>query len=151
MKNDIFSRDNIFIIDEYLDSKNELFKLVSIKAFELNYVKSVDECYEGLLYRENQQTTGFQDGFAIPHCKDNTVFSPKVLVFKTNPIDWDSLDGKPVTVSLVVLVPQNASNEHLKLLAKLAKALIDNSFQEQIKNGDFDTIYNSISLIMEDK
>lgn len=151
MKNDIFSRDNIFIIDDKINNKTELFKIISTKAFELNYVNSIDECFNGLMFRENQQTTGFQDGFAIPHCKDNTVFNPKILVFKTNPIDWDSLDGKPVTVSLVVLVPENASNEHLKLLAKLAKALIDNDFKEQIKVGNFDTIYKSISLILEDK
>ncbi|QKE72885.1 PTS transporter subunit EIIA [Arthrobacter citreus] len=132
----IFNEQNIFIIEEQIENKDQLFRLIAKRASELGYVYSEEDCYRGLLERENQQTTGFQDGFAIPHCKDNTVKEPKLLVFKTSPIPWDSLDGQPTVFSFVLLIPPNSDKEHLQYLAKIAKSLINDEYRQQLKSAD---------------
>jgi fructose PTS system EIIA component len=137
----IFSEQNIFMVEEQLENKEQLFKLIAKKASELGYVYSEEECFQGLLARENQQTTGFQDGFAIPHCKDSTVKEPKLLVFKTLPIPWDSLDGQPTIFSFVLLIPTQSEKEHLQYLAVIAKSLIDEEYRQQLKEADEQSIY----------
>lgn len=146
----LFNKENIFFVDETVENKDDLFKLISNKAYANKYVKSEKDCYEGLAYRENMQSTGFQDGFAIPHCKDDTVISPKLLIFKTNPIDWDSLDGEPVDFSFVLLVPENASKEHLIYLSKIAKLLTKKEYRKKLKSADEDEIYELVIKGLED-
>lgn len=146
----LFNKENIFFVDETVENKDDLFKLISNKAYTNKYVKSEKECYEGLVYRENMQSTGFQDGFAIPHCKDDTVINPKLLIFKTNPIDWDSLDGEPVDFSFVLLVPENASKEHLIYLSKIAKLLTKKEYRKKLKSADKDEIYELVIKGLED-
>ncbi|MBC1522048.1 PTS transporter subunit EIIA [Listeria aquatica] len=131
--NEIFAEENIFFIEEGLTDKNTFLKIVAEKAAEKELVSSKEACLKGLLEREQQQTTGFQEGFAIPHCKNDTVYSPKLMYFKTAPIPWDSLDGNPITDSFVLLIPEKAADEHLKYLALLSRALIDDEFRSGIK------------------
>ncbi len=145
----IFCEQNVFIVNEQLEEKNQLFKLIAKQASELGYVHSEQACYNGLLAREAQQTTGFEDGFAIPHCKDDTVKEPKLLVFKTRPIPWDSLDGQPTTFAFVLLVPEKAANEHLRYLAKIAKSLIDDGYRAQLKAADTQSIYAKVKEKLE--
>lgn len=146
----LFTKKNIFFIKDNLKNKNDLFKLIASKAYENKYVKSEKECYDGLVYRENMQSTGFQDGFAIPHCKDKTVIDPKLLIFKTNPIDWDSLDGKPVVFSFALLVPDNASREHLIYLSKIAKLLTKKEYRNKLKLSSVEEIYEIVVRGLED-
>ncbi len=145
----IFCEENVFIIDEQLEEKDQLFKLIAKKANKLGYVHGEQDCYKGLQAREAQQTTGFEDGFAIPHCKDDTVKEPKLLVFKTKPIPWDSLDGQPTTFSFVLLVPEKAANEHLRYLAKIAKSLIDDQYRKELKAADSESIYTKVKQKLE--
>lgn len=147
---DIFNKENIFIIEEKIHNKELLFERIAQKAKSMGYVESEKACYEGLVARENEQTTGFQDGFAIPHCKDDTVIKPTLLIFKTQPIEWDSLDGEPIEFSFVLLVPEEASKEHLKILAKIAKSLIDKDYRKKLKKADQQTIYKEVLKKLEE-
>ncbi len=133
--NEIFAEENIFFLEELFTNKDAFLKVVSEKAAENGFVSSKEVCLEGLREREQQQTTGFQDGFAIPHCKNNTVYAPKLMYFKTSPIPWDSLDGSPITDSFALLIPEKAADEHLKYLAILSRALIDDDFRSGIKDS----------------
>ncbi|MCL6573987.1 MAG: fructose PTS transporter subunit IIA [Bacillus sp. (in: Bacteria)] len=145
----IFEKQNIFLVEEQLENKGQLFQLIAKKASELGYVLSEEACYLGVLERENQQTTGFQDGFAIPHCKSKTVKEPKLLVFKTLPIPWDSLDGQDIVFSFVLLIPEQSAKEHLQVLAKIAKSLIDDEYRQQLKVADEQSIYLQVRKKLE--
>ncbi len=51
-----------------------------------------------------------------------------------NPIEWDSLDGKPTEVIIALLIPeQEAGTTHLKLLSKVARLLMKDDFKTQLK------------------
>jgi PTS system fructose-specific IIA component len=151
MNETVFGKENVLINDELISSKEDLFKFIAGTAKKLNYVLSEQDCFNGLMERENQQTTGFQDGFAIPHCKNDTVISPKVLYIKTRPIPWDSLDGEDITESFVLLIPEKGANEHLRILAKIARSLIDSEYRSNLKNAKmkseiFELIANKLEV-----
>ncbi len=88
------------------------------------------------LKREAEGTTGMMDGFAIPHAKTDVVKAANVMVVKAADgiAEWDSLDGAPVTVAIALLVPEGeAGTAHIKLLSKVAEALMDEEFRAQVK------------------
>lgn len=84
-----------------------------------------------LLAREALGSTAFGNGIAIPHVRNpivgQTGKSAISLCFLKNPIDFDAIDGKPVSI-LFTFVTVNVK-EHLHLLAKLAFLLHDQAFQ----------------------
>ncbi|WP_275574544.1 PTS sugar transporter subunit IIA [Enterococcus crotali] len=75
------------------------------------------------------------DGFAIPHAKSSAIKEASILIVKMkNPIEWDSLDGKPTEVIIALLIPeQEAGTTHLKLLSKVARLLMKDDFKTQLK------------------
>ncbi len=85
-----------------------------------------------LLAREALGSTAFGNGIAIPHVRNpivgQTNESAINLCFLKNPIDFDAIDGKPVTILFTLVTP--SVKAHLHLLAKLAFLLHDHGFQD---------------------
>ncbi|MFC6463491.1 PTS sugar transporter subunit IIA [Marinilactibacillus sp. GCM10026970] len=90
----------------------------------------------GILERETLGTTGFGDGFAIPHGKIKDLKQPVlVIVALEEPIEWDALDDQKVEQLFVILVPEkDTDNTHLGLLSTLAYHLMDGETKRQIKS-----------------
>jgi len=84
-----------------------------------------------LLAREALGSTAFGNGIAIPHVRNpivgQTSESAISLCFLKNPIDFDAIDGQPVTILFTLVTPNVKA--HLHLLAKLAFLLHDSGFQ----------------------
>ena len=97
---------------------------------------SADDIYERLLNRERMGSTGIGEGIAIPHCRlkqcDKTF---GVLLQLENPIDFDSIDQKPVDLIFALLVPEEATDEHLKTLSMLAQKLSQEEYREALRNS----------------
>ena len=73
------------------------------------------------------------DGFSIPHAQSDAIKKSKMLILKLNkPIDWNSLDSKPVDVVISFLIPQEDKSEHLEYLSNTAKLLTHKDFVEKI-------------------
>jgi PTS system nitrogen regulatory IIA component len=87
-----------------------------------------------LLARENLQSTGIGDGIAIPHVRNPIVLHvPRPMVtlcFLDKPIDFGSLDGKPVHVLFTLVSP--TVRAHLRLLSRLSFALHDAGFKKAV-------------------
>lgn len=85
-----------------------------------------------LLAREALGSTAFGNGIAIPHVRNpivgQTNESAISLCFLKNPIDFDAVDGQPVTILFTLVTPNVKA--HLHLLAKLAFLLHDQHVQE---------------------
>src|SRR5690606_25849683 len=72
--------------------------------------------YESLIAREKLGSTGFGNGIAIPHCRLKGCPSPiSALLHLNHPVDFDAIDGAPVDLLFVLLVPEAATDEHLEL------------------------------------
>ena len=80
-----------------------------------------DAIYENLIARERLGSTGFGNGIAIPHCRlEDCHQAIGALLQLDGKIDFDALDGQPVDLIFVLLVPQEATEQHLQILKMLA-------------------------------
>lgn len=146
-----FINENLIYIDENLINKDEVFKFISVIAENYNISNDKDSTINSLYERENIMTTGFTDGIAIPHAKDNSIVKPSIIIVKLiNPIKWETLDGEPVDLIISILVPEeNTSNIHLSLLSKLSRKLVDDDFRTFLKNTkDKEMILNELNKIL---
>ncbi len=98
--------------------------------------------------REAMGTTGMQGGFAIPHCKSAAVNDAAIYVVKfANPIDWKSLDGKPIKMAVALFAPDG--DVHLTLLSTVAGMLTDESNRAKLlEAADADAIADAINAAM---
>lgn len=95
---------------------------------------SADELFQQLFNRERLGSTGIGAGIAIPHCRFATHgASLSAVMTLSKPIDFDAADGKPVDVLIAMLVPEDATSEHLQNLAKLAEALQETDFANKLR------------------
>lgn len=79
---------------------------------------------ERLLERERLGSTGVGDGVAIPHARFDELAQPFGLFARLQrPIDFDAIDGKPVDLVFLLLLPAASSREQLTLLASVARHL----------------------------
>ncbi len=132
MNNQIFNEANI-VFDETATTQEEAFQIIADVAYQNGYVKSAADFVEALKLREQESTTGFKDGIAIPHGKSETVLRPGLLLVKyKTPIEWQALDQKSVQVALALTIPVEGASEHLKILSLIARKLIDDGFRETL-------------------
>lgn len=89
---------------------------------------------EAVIKREETGSTGIGFGVAIPHGKSSGVKKPSLAFAKlSKPLDWQSLDGAPVSAVFMIAVPEEAAaNEHLKILIGISRKLIDEDFRNQL-------------------
>lgn len=95
------------------------------------------EQYRAQVYaREEESTTGIGEGIAIPHGKCDAVKTPELaaMVIK-NGVDYDSLDGEPVTLLFLIAAPNTKDNVHLDVLSKLSVMLMDENFTTSLRNA----------------
>ncbi len=96
-----------------------------------------EEAYRKQVYaREDESTTGIGEGIAIPHGKCDAVSKPGLaaMVIK-NGVEFDSLDGEPVTLLFLIAAPNTKDNVHLDVLSKLSVMLMDEEFTENLRNA----------------
>jgi len=92
--------------------------------------------YEALLAREKLGSTGFGNGIAIPHCRLKGCTQPvSALIHLDAPIDYDAIDGAPVDLLFVLLVPEAATDAHLELLRQIASMLDRKEVREKLRSA----------------
>ena len=96
-----------------------------------------EEAYRKQVYaREEESTTGIGEGLAIPHGKGDAVEKPGLAAMVIpGGVDFDSLDGEPVTLLFLIAAPNTEDNIHLDVLSKLSVMLIDEEFTESLRNA----------------
>ncbi|MFC1676994.1 PTS sugar transporter subunit IIA [Planctomycetota bacterium] len=91
---------------------------------------------DAVLVREKTRSTGIGSGIAIPHGKCKAV---KELVMALgiahDPIPFDSVDGKDVTIILLLVSPIDQTGPHIQALAKISRLMLDNEFKKQLEQA----------------
>lgn len=92
-----------------------------------------DQILELIMAREHLGSTGIGHGVAIPHSRMSDLPEP-VIAMARHPegIDFDAIDGQPVYIVVMLLVPDDEEGQHLELLAKLARLLQKPEFRASI-------------------
>ena len=112
-------------VDICAASRKRALEMVSAQlADALGGEVTADAIFEGLLARERLGSTGLGQGLAFPHCRLAAISEPAVGFFRLRaPVDFESMDGASVDLLAVLLVPESATDAHLKLLGALAQLL----------------------------
>ena len=86
--------------------------------------------------REEEGSTGIGEGIAIPHAKCDAVNKPGLaaMVIKDG-VDFDALDGEPVSLIFLIAAPNTKDNVHLDVLGKLSVMLMDEDFSHKLRNA----------------
>lgn len=104
------------------------------RLFERGIIDNQDVYCQDILKRE--ATTGIGDGIAMPHARNDAVKQPAVLFARSRTgVDYDSLDGHPVYLFLMIAVPEHANEMHLQALAALSSLLLDSKLIKQLKDA----------------
>lgn len=125
----VINKNNVLINIEG-DTKEKVLLTLCEQLFNTGYIDNVNDFYADVLAREKEGLTGLGKGIAIPHGKSESVLNTTIAIGKTKqPIDWGSLDDKPVEVILLFAVKNSdATTTHIKLLQKVAIMLADDEF-----------------------
>ena len=118
---DILSADAVLCNVKAKSKKQLLGDLAALAAKKTGLEEAV--VLDALIERERLGTTGIGCGVALPHtrlAKLKKIFCGFVT---SEPVDFDSVDNKPVDLAFVLLVPEAAGADHLKALARLSRLL----------------------------
>lgn len=119
-------------LDLAVADKGALFAHLAQRAAPLAGVAQAT-VVESLRERESAGSTGLGMGVAIPHGRLKGLKGGVVLFSRlSTPIDFDSPDGKPVSLVFTLLVPANAEDLHLQLLGELAQNLGSPAFRQRL-------------------
>lgn len=134
---DFVKVENVFVAEDFA-SRDEALSFVSNQAVKAGIASDADAVINAFLAREAEGTTGMMEGFAIPHAKSDAITEAAVIVVKdeSGVTGWDTMDGAPVNVAIALLIPgAQAGTTHLKILSKVAEALMDEDFRATVKGS----------------
>ena len=134
---DFVKVENVFVAEDFA-SRDEALSFVSNQAVKAGIASDADAVMNAFLAREAEGTTGMMEGFAIPHAKSDAITEAAVIVVKdeSGVTGWDTTDGAPVNVAIALLIPgAQAGTTHLKILSKVAEALMDEDFRATVKGS----------------
>lgn len=134
---DFVKVENVFVAEDFA-SRDEALSFVSNQAVKAGIAGDADAVMNAFLAREAEGTTGMMEGFAIPHAKSDAITEAAVIVVKDDSgvTGWDTMDGAPVNVAIALLIPgAQAGTTHLKILSKVAEALMDEDFRATVKGS----------------
>jgi PTS system fructose-specific IIC component/PTS system nitrogen regulatory IIA component len=108
------------------EDKEEVFEEMVDQFCQAVKTNAREDILESLKIRESKMSTGIQKGIAIPHGKTNAVDAVYgILGISKKGVDYDALDGEPVYLLFMMLAPPKDTEQHLRLLKRLAE-LLDN-------------------------
>jgi len=113
-------------------SKKRVFEHAGL-LFENHQGIARSTVYDALFAREKLGSTGLGQGIAIPHGRIKGLKEAVGGFLRlAEPVQFDSPDGKPVSLLFVLLVPEAATERHLQILSELAQMFSDRGFREQL-------------------
>ena len=148
---DFLSREAISVDLKAKNKKEVIEELVDllIKAKKVEEANK-DKIMKALLDREELGSTGIGQGMAIPHAKSDGVKEVVTSFGKSvDGVEFDALDNKPVYLLFLLVAPMEASNLHIKALAKISRLLKHKYFRSRLRKAN--NVEEVIKIISEDE
>lgn len=118
-------RDKDSVITELVDLLNENKLLLDREA-----------ALDAVFTREKTRSTGIGSGIAIPHGKCNAVRELiMALGIARDPIDFESVDGKPVSIVILLVSPADQTGPHIRALARISRLMLDDDFKSALERA----------------
>ncbi len=125
-------------------SKKKVLQVISDIVAE-NYPEyNANKIFELLIERERLGRTGIGHGVALPHGRLPDCQEPiGIFISLAEGVDFDAIDQEPVKLLFALLVPENSTQEHLEILARLADFFRQDKNRQILKNATSpETVYN---------
>lgn len=119
-------------LDLDASSKKRVFEQAG-QLFEKNQGIARSIVFDSLFAREKLGSTGLGQGIAIPHGRIKGLKEACGAFLRLAiPVAFDSPDGKPVSLLFILLVPEQATEQHLQILSELAQRFSDRTCREAL-------------------
>ena len=116
-------------------SKQQLLQDLATRAATLLNLDA-QAIFNSLQAREELGSTGLGNGFALPHARIEGLGRLFGMFARLNrPVHFDSIDGKPVDLVFLLLIPATAGSEHLGALAAVSRQLRDQDFAAKLRKA----------------
>ncbi|MFO0275014.1 MAG: PTS IIA-like nitrogen regulatory protein PtsN, partial [Betaproteobacteria bacterium] len=120
------------VVDLSASSKKRVFEQAGL-LFENNQGIARAKVFDSLFARERLGSTGLGQGVAIPHGRIKGLKEAvAAFVRLSEPVPFDAPDGRPVNLLVFLLVPEQATQQHLDVLSELAQMLSDKPLRESL-------------------
>ena len=120
------------ILDLEAGSKKRVFEQAGM-LFENHLGLARAIVFDSLFAREKLGSTGLGQGIAIPHGRIKGLKQAAGAFLRlSTPVPFDSPDGRPVNLLFVLLVPEQATEQHLQILSELAQRFADTPFRDAL-------------------
>ncbi len=128
------------------DKDSVITELVDVLA-DNKLLGDRDVVLEAVFTREQTRSTGIGSGVAIPHGKCSGVNELVMAVgIAAEPVDFDSIDQKPVSIIILLASPIDRTGPHIQALARISRLLLDEEFKGKLeKAGSPEEVYRLIS------
>ncbi len=116
-----------------IQSKPSVIKELVDVLGDAGVITNREQLMNDVLEREQQVSTGLQDGIAIPHAKSDEVSHPHIAIgICREGMDFDSLDGKPTHLIILLVSPKQQASAHLQILAALGSMSMSTGFMDRL-------------------
>jgi PTS system nitrogen regulatory IIA component len=133
--NQLLATENI-VLDLDASSKKRVFEQAGL-LFENNLGIARSAVFESLFAREKLGSTGLGRGIAIPHGRIKGLKAACGAFLRlSTPVPFDSPDGQPVSLLFVLLVPEQATEQHLQILSELAERFSDQTCRSALNTAN---------------
>lgn len=120
------------LLDLESSSKKRVFEQAGL-LFENNLGIARSVVFDSLFARERLGSTGLGQGIAIPHGRIKGLKNASGAFLRLQePVPFESPDGRPVQLLFVLLVPEQATEQHLQILSELAQRFSDPAFRDEL-------------------
>jgi PTS system nitrogen regulatory IIA component len=131
----LISPESVSCCQETTSKKRALEQLSQLLSQSTPSI-TAEEIFDCFIGRERLGSTGLGHGVAIPHGRMTGLQAPLAACITLDAgVDFDAIDRKPVDLLVALLVPEEATDEHLQLLAQLAGMFSDNDFTQKLREA----------------
>lgn len=142
--------ENTIAVDLKAEEKEEVL-IEMVNLLEQGWeTKDKEDILKAIKSREELMSTGIGHGVAIPHARSNSVDRVLAAFGKSEKgLNFNALDKKPVYLLFLLIAPEDASNAHIRILARVSRLLKHNYFRELLKTAK--TPQEILSLIKKEE
>ncbi len=126
--------DRLVTLDaSYGETKDDVIRALADIVAADGRATNAEGLADDAFAREAKSVTGMPGGLAIPHCRSEHVTEPTLAFARLSPaVDFGAKDG-PADLVFLIAAPAHGDQDHMKLLTKLARALVRKDFTDALR------------------
>ena len=133
---DILSRSCIRVPLNATEKEAAITELVDL-LLEAGKIRDRDAMLRSVLERENTRSTGIGYGLAVPHGKSEACPKLAMAVGRpVEPIDFQSRDGQPANIVVLLASPLTQTGPHIQALARISRLMLIEQFRQKLADAD---------------